>query len=191
MTIAEGIDNAIQSSDDALSFRDYHPSFNTCVYRIVATNTENGGIGYTDLVENYAESSVVIQLDEKWNDISKYSDSEEEVFEGSILELPANIKLSDRNSNDVTLAEYIGRSRPVSYYGTQRGENPSISCEFPKSDTDKLTLLRRLMAYQGDVYIREPSGLGYWANVTVSYDRNSKELTIPVSIEIKPVEGGV
>lgn len=191
VTIAEGIDNAIQSSDDALSFRDYHPSFNTCVYRIVATNTENGGIGYTDLVENYAESSVVIQWDEKWNDISKYSDSEEEVFEGSILELPANIKLSDRNSNDVTLAEYIGRSRPVSYYGTQRGENPSISCEFPKSDTDKLTLLRRLMAYQGDVYIREPSGLGYWANVTVSYDRNSKELTIPVSIEIKPVEGGV
>ena len=90
----------------------------------------------------------------------------------------------------MTLAEYIGRTRPVSYYGTQRGESLKLSCEFPKEDNDTLSTLRKLMVYSGDVYIREPSGLGYWANVTVSYDRNFKEVTVPVSLEIKPVEGG-
>lgn len=190
ITIAEGIDNSIQSSDSALLFRDPHPSFNSCTYRIVATNTENGGIAFTDFVEEFAETSVVLQWDEKWSE-NVINEEDSEVFEGSILELPANIKLSDSNSNDVTLAEYIGRSRPVSYYGTQRGENPKVTCEFPRSDKETLNLLRQLMIYQGDVYIREPSGLGYWANVNVSYNRDYNALTVPVSLDIKPVEGGM
>lgn len=191
VVIAEGIDNAVQNTDNALTFRDLHPSFNTCTYRIVATNTLNGGIGFVDLVENYEETSVIIQWNEVWNNVNKYDEDPNEVFEGCVLELPANVQLSDKNSNDVTLVEYIGRSRPVSYYGTQRGENPSISCAFPKEDTERLALLRQLMAYQGNVYIREPSGLGYWANVSVSYNKNYSDLTIPVTIDIKPVEGGM
>lgn len=189
VTIAEGIDNSIQSSDSAVVFRDPHPSFNSCTYRIVARNTENGAIGYTDITESLPETSVVIQWDETWNDVMETEDGE--IFEGSILELPANIKLTDTNNVDVNFAEYIGRSRPVAYYGTQKGERPSINCEFEKSDAEKLKLLRQLMNYNGNVYIREPSGLGYWANVTVSYNKNYKELTIPVTLSITPVEGGI
>lgn len=159
------------------------------MYRVVSTNTETGGIAFADFIETYAEPSVILQWNEKWSE-NVYSD-DEETFNGNILELPANIKLSDSNSNDVSLAEYIGRYRPVAYYGTQRGESLKISCEFPKTDTETLALVRQLMGYQGDVYVREPSGLGYWANVTISYNRNYKELSIPVSIDIKPVEGGV
>lgn len=189
ITIAEHIDNAVQSSDSAVTFRDPHPSFNSCVYRIVATNTENGAIGYVDITENLPESSVVIQWDETWNDVVETEEGE--IFEGSILELPANIDLSDTNSMDVNFANYIGRSRPVTYYGTQKGEKPTIKCEFDASDDEKLSLLRRLMMYPGDVYIREPSGLGYWANVVVSYSKNHIELTIPVTLTITPVEGGI
>lgn len=193
VTIMEGIDNSLQSTDDGITIRDPHPSFGKCVYRIVATNTTNGAVGYLDMVEDFPETSVVIQWDETWKDATseEAAVNEEDVFEGSILELPANIKITDTNSNDVDLISYIGRERPVSYYGTQRGEGLNINCEFPKSDTDRLALLRRLMGYQGDVYVREPSGLGYWANITISYNHNYSELTVPVTITVKPVEGGV
>ena len=108
-----------------------------------------------------------------------------------MLELPANIKISDQNSNDVDLVSYIGRERPVSYYGTQRGEGLTINCDFDKEDTDTLAMVRRLMAYRGDVYVREPAGLGYWSNVTVSYNKDYSSLVIPVTLTIKPVEGGM
>ena len=61
----------------------------------------------------------------------------------------------------------------------------------PKSDTETIYALRRLQNWMGDVYVREPSGSGYWANVAVSFDINHKEVIIPVSISIKRVEGGV
>ena len=189
----EGISNALQSSSEPIIVLDYHPSFGTCTYRIVATNTVTGLTVFEDIEEIIPETSVVIQWDEEWKDKKNKEEDEEEgeVFEGAVLVLPANIKLTDSNNIDVNFAEYIGRSRPVAYYGTQKGEKPSINCEFEKSDTDKLTLLRQLMNYNGNVYIREPSGLGYWANVVVSYNKNYKELTIPVTLSITPVEGGI
>lgn len=190
--IKKDMDNSMPNTDTAIVARDPHPSFNTCVYRIVATDTETGAIASDDEENNFEETSVVIQWDEVWRDVEIGIDEDsEELFEGSILELPANIKISDQNSNDVNMVNYIGRERPVTYYGTQRGEGLTINCVFPKSDNERLTLLRRLMAYRGDVYVREPSGLGYWANVKVSYNRDYSDLTIPVTINVTPVEGGM
>lgn len=189
VAIKEGIDNTYQSSDDAITVRDPHPPFGECTYRIVSTNIQNGALGFNDMVAELDESSVVIQWDEVWRDTVE--NPNDELFEGSILELPANIKISDQNSNDVDLVSYIGRERPVAYYGTQRGEGLTINCDFDKEDTDTLAMVRSLMAYRGDVYVREPSGLGYWANVTVSYSKEYSNLVIPVSLNIKPVEGGI
>lgn len=194
ITIAESISNNTQANDDAISVRDLHPNFGTVTYRIVSRDMSTGALAFTDIEEVNSYSSVVIQWDEEWadeNDDNVGDIVDENIYKGSILELPANIKLSDKNTNDVAVAEYIGRSRPVSYYGTQNGENSTINCEFPKSDTDTLSKLRQLMVYMGNVYIREPSGLGYWATINVSYNRNFKELTIPVTIDIRPVEGGM
>ena len=45
----------------------------------------------------------------------------------------------------------------------------------------------------GNVYVREPSGSGYWATVSVSYSRKHNELTMPVTLAITRVddaEGG-
>ena len=52
-------------------------------------------------------------------------------------------------------------------------------------------MVRRLAAWTGDVYVREPSGSGYWANVTVSFSQKHCEVVIPVTLDIKRVEGGM
>ena len=112
-------------------------------------------------------------------------------WSGSLLKLPYNINVSDKNDVDVSLVKYQGRKHPVSYYGTQLGSSSSWSVEIPKSDKETLYAIRRLSIWTGDVYVREPSGTGYWANIKVSYNVNHCETTIPVSFDITRVEGGL
>ena len=105
--------------------------------------------------------------------------------------LPYNINVSDKYSMDSELVKYAGRKRPVSYYGTQLGETSSWSMEIPKDDKDTLYAIRRLAIWTGDVYVREPSGSGYWANISVSYNQNHDSVTIPITLDITRVEGGI
>ena len=51
-------------------------------------------------------------------------------------------------------------------------------------------MLRRLAIWQGDVYVREPSGTGYWAQISVSFDLKHCELTVPVTLNLTRVDGG-
>lgn len=186
--IATGVENS-----GAATITDPHPSLDYARYRIVAISEETGAITYEDLPGfPTGETSIVIQWEEEWLDFN--SDEEENTtatWNGSMLKLPYNIDVSEKNSVDVALVEYIGRERPVSYYGTQLGENPSWSCVIPKEDEDTLYQLRRLSVYKGDVYVREPSGTGFWAQITVSFSSKHNELTIPVTLDINPVEGGI
>ena len=92
---------------------------------------------------------------------------------------------------DVSLIEYVGRQHPVSYYGTQLGESATWNVEIPAEDKDLIYALRRLSKWSGDVYAREPSGLGYWANLTVSFSKKHLEVTIPVTFTVTRVEGGM
>ena len=52
-------------------------------------------------------------------------------------------------------------------------------------------MLRMLRVYMGNVYVREPSGSGYWATVSVSFNRKHDSLVMPVTLAITRVEGGV
>ena len=85
---------------------------------------------------------------------------------------------------------YVGRKRKVSYYGTQLGETSTWNMDIPKSDYETLYTLRRLAAWTGDVYIREPSGMGFWANVKVGYSTKHCELVVPITLTVTRVEGG-
>ena len=58
-------------------------------------------------------------------------------------------------------------------------------------DAETLYALRRLAIWKGDVYVREPSGSGYWANVSVSFNKTYSEMVIPVTLSITRVEGGM
>ena len=60
-----------------------------------------------------------------------------------------------------------------------------------KDDKETLYGLRRLGAWTGNVYVREPSGSGYWANVSVSYNQEHCALTIPVTLKVTRVEGDI
>ena len=189
VTIAKDIPNL-----DNYYVTDPHPSLDLASYRVVATDTTNGSISYTD-IPGYPVGikSVIIQWDETWDNLEIMGDdqTDEVRWAGSMLKLPYNIDVSDSNEKDVSLIEYIGRSHPVSYYGTQLGVTSTWHMEIPKTDKNTLYGLRMLAIYTGDVYVREPSGSGYWANISVSYDQKHRELTIPITLSIKRVEGGM
>ena len=181
-------------ANEALTITDPHPSLDYARYRIVATSKRTGDITYEDIPGyEMGVDSIVIQWGDVWRAFDTDPDeAPDEMFsEGNMLVLPYNIDISASHSPDVSLVNYIGNESPTSYYGTQRGEGGSWSCEIPKSDKDTLFLIRKLARYMGDVYVREPSGIGYWANVTVSYNEQYSKTTIPVSFNITRVEGGM
>lgn len=172
---------------------DPHPTLDYMRYRIIAKTIETGSMTYNDidpvLVNN---PNVVIQWGEDWEPyIVPDEDYTPPKFSGSMLKIPYNINVSDSNNKDVSLVEYIGREHPVSYYGTQLGTTSEWSVEIPAYDKETLYGIRRLMNWKGDVYVREPNGSGYWANISASYSITHNEVTIPVNFSITRVEGGV
>ena len=172
---------------------DPHPSLDYARYRIVARSTTTGAISYSDLMGyEIREKAVIIQWAEEWSELNVEGDEiVKPAWSGSLLKLMYNIDISEHNTPDTTTVEYIGREHPVSYYGTQVGTKATWSMEIPKYDKDTLYALRRLAVYMGDVYVREPSGSGYWANINVSFKQTHMELVIPITIEIIRVSGGV
>lgn len=187
--LAKGLDNTKN-----IVITDPHPSLDYARYRIVAITKNTGAVSFNDL-PGYpvGGKAVVIQWDEEWTefDPSTGDRMREQPWNGSMLKLPYNIDVSDGRDQDVSLIEYIGRSHPISYYGTQRGETATWNMDIAKSDKETLYALRRLSVWMGDVYIREPSGSGYWASIKVSFSQKHRELTIPVTLSITRVEGGV
>ena len=187
--IATGIDPS-----KSTTVTDPHPALDFARYRVVATDDATGAVSYYD-PPGYPTGGqeVVIQWDEKWVDfeIPENTTREEPVWQGSMLKLPYNIDVSDNNTPEVTMVNYIGRTYPVSYYGTAIDTTSSWSVEIPASDSETIYALRRLSVWKGDAYVREPSGTGYWANITVSFTKTHMELTIPVSFTITRVEGGM
>lgn len=173
---------------------DPHPALDYARYRIVATDLTTGAISHVDIPGfPIGEKSAIIQWDEDW---SSFDTTNEDPFEqpswsGSLLKLTGNLDVSDSNSKDVELIEYIGRKHPVRYSGTHLGEKQVWNVDIPKEDTETLYALRRLKNWMGDVYVREPSGSGYWATVEVSFNQKHCVVTIPVTINITRVEGGM
>lgn len=187
--IASGLNNT-----DNTYVTDPHPSLDFARYRVVAIDNTTGAVSYSDIPGYYVGvKSVVIQWEESWGSFQTTSEEEldEVAWAGSMLKLPYNIDVSDSNNIDVSLVEYIGRSHPVSYYGTQLGTTSTWNMDIGKNDTNTLYALRRLAIYMGDVYVREPSGSGYWANIKVSFSQKHLETTIPITIQINRVIGGM
>lgn len=187
--LATGLD-----STKATTITDPHPALDFARYRIVATSEDTGAVSYYD-PPGYpvGGKAVIIQWDEDWSSFEAVEDATmvQPAWVGSMLTLPYNIDVSDSNTPDISLIEYAGRSHPVSYYGTQLGSSAQWSLVIPKDDKETLYALRRLARWMGDVYVREPSGSGYWANIKVSFSQKHGDVTIPVILSITRVEGGI
>lgn len=173
---------------------DPHPALDLARYRVVAKSKTTGTVSYCD-IPGYlvGETAVVIQWDEEWSYFdTEYEDElEKPSWSGSMLKLPYNIDVSDKSKADVAHVEYIGREHPVSYHGTQLGETSTWNVEIEKDDKVILYALRRLKRWMGNAYVREPSGSGYWATVEVSFSQKHCEVTIPVTLSLTRVEGGI
>lgn len=186
--LATGLDG-----ENTTTITDPHPALDLARYRIVAKSKDTGAVSYFDppgVPTGCYE--IIIQWDEDWTSFDTTEDAELEqpAWTGSLLRLPYNIDVSDNAKCDVELVEYVGRSHPVSYYGTHLGQTATWSTVIKKDDEETIYALRRLSRWAGDVYVREPSGTGYWANITVNFSQKHMEKTIPVSFTITRVEGG-
>lgn len=181
-------------NNNSVTISDPHPALDYARYRIVGKTISTGAISYHDLAGvEVGGKAVIIQWNEEWSvfDSSEEYSAEKPTWSGSMLSIPYNIDVQNNHSIDTELVQYIGRKHPVAYYGTQLGESATWNVEIPKHDTDTLYAIRRLAVWTGDVYVREPSGSGYWANISVSYNQAHNEVTIPVTFNITRVEGGI
>lgn len=182
------------NNDGSVGVLDMHPALDYARYRVVARNKNTSVVGYQDL-PGYPVNKpyIVIQWDESYSEFNR-SETEDELeiapYSASQLILPYNIGFNESNDKDMSLIKYIGRRNPVSYYGTQIGETATLNTEIPEEDEDTLYALRRLSAWMGDCYVRYPTGVGYWAQVSVSFNRTDGSLTIPITLTVKHVEGG-
>lgn len=186
--IASGIPN------NNTAVTDPHPALDYARYRLVAKDTETGAISYYDMPGYPINgSAVILQWNEEWStfDSSETITMDTPPWSGTLLKLPYNIKITDSRERDVSLIEYAGRSHPVTYYGTQIDESQTWNMEIPATDKETIYILRKLSLWSGDVYVREPSGMGFWANVKVSFNKSYDRLVIPITINVTRVEGGV
>lgn len=190
MLIEENIPN-----EENLYITDPHPALDYARYRVVARTNDTGSISYADVNPiKIGNPAIVIQWAEEWS--SFISDEQgngavEPSWEGSMLILPYNIKVSEDRGVEVNLVDYVGRDYPVSYYGTHISESTTWNTEIPKEDKETLYAIRRLSKWKGDVYVREPSGMGYWAAMAVSFNIDYSAVIVPVTFTIRRVEGGV
>lgn len=178
--------------NNGTSVTDPHPALDYARYRIVAKDSASGSISFWDAPPQPVNgSAVLIQWEEEWQSYDSDGPSAAGAsWSGSMLKLPYNIDITDKRKREVELVKYAGREHPVSYYGTHRDESSTWNVVIPATDKETVYGLRRLSMWSGDVYVREPSGLGYWANITVSFDVKHKDVVIPVTLEVTRVEGG-
>lgn len=183
------------ANEEHVFVTDPHPALDFARYRIVATTRTTGAVSYCDLPGvPVGCTAAIIQWDEDWTAFNTGGEdgvTSEQPWAGSLLRLPYNIDITHKTKPDVELVEYIGRKHPVGYYGTQVGETETWSTVIPKDDKETLYALRRLAAWMGNVYVREPSGTGFWAHVTVSIPLKHRDVTSTISIDVTRVEGGI
>ena len=187
--LATGIDSASETF-----ITDPHPALDYARYRIVATSKTTGAVSYYDMPGiEVGGIAAIIQWAEDWKTFEALDSDpmEQPAWVGSMLKLPYNIDVSFSSKPDAQLVEYIGREHPTTYYGTQVGETATWNLAIEADDKETIYALRRLQKWMGDVYVREPSGSGYWANITVSFSEKHNDLIITVSFSITRVEGGV
>ena len=186
--IATGIPNTNTAVTDP------HPALDYARYRLVAKDKSTGAISFYDMAGYpVGGTAILIQWEEEWTTFDNTGETSLNgpAWSGSMLKLPYNVDVTDNRKADASFVEYVGRKHPVSYYGTQLGETSTWNVAIPKEDKETIYALRRLSIWTGDVYVREPSGMGYWANVEVTFNIKHSDVTVPITLNITRVEGGV
>jgi hypothetical protein len=180
--IAAGIPN------DGRCVIDPHPDFREVTYRITANDAATDAVSVNDLdpVDVPAERILI-----QWDEAALPADGDPEaaaVASSETLELAADVSIQEGTAKDVTYNSYAGQALPTADYGTDPGLSGGWTARFPRVlGTETLRQLRKLEAWMGPVYVREPYGSGYWANADVSVSQPGGAYS-SVSLTIRRVD---
>lgn len=127
-----------------------------------------------------------LKIEKEYEDYTYYNYSGQYIridyLTGKSLIFPYNIVTSNTVENNCILVNYVGRKYPIGYFGDSSNENPSWTFEIPKYEQTVLDELYLLQHYKGEVFIREPSGIGYLAIVSVSFNKSYSEVLVSVTL---------
>ena len=183
------------NNEDQAYIIDPHPALDYARYRIVAVFMDTGQIDFFDPSDEYIGiKDIIINWDEMREGFPVDSNDEYLIdprWVGGMIRLPYNIDIDDTMKPDVELVDYIGREHSVAYYGTKKSHDSKWSVTVAKTDEDTIRILRTIGAWRDNVYVREPSGTGYWATIEVNISQKHNEPGVPVSLNITRVEGGI
>ena len=181
--IASGMANSGSSA-----CTDWFADMGVSTYRIVAEKASTDE--HTASTVEAETPADYIAID--WGERISIEDDDGNVVgsEANRIILRKNVKTSEKYSPDSSLQEYIGRMHPVKYAGTQVGQSASWSASIKRGvDDQMLDQLRSMAVWNGQFYVREPSGAGYWADVKVSgIDSSSEKIARDIKLEITQIE---
>lgn len=172
----------------AVAVTDPHPRFGTGYYRVTANSAATDEVTVND-VECYAPfKTLLIQWDERQAEAAGEDTSVVALTYRSV-ELAMDLTVKESTAKDVTLNPYAGLSLPVADYGTQVGKKVSYSASFAAySGSETVEALRELGEWMGPAYVRDRTGLGFWANVDVDVSHANSDGKVRVNLDVTPIE---
>ena len=178
-------------NDGTMAVIDPHADFGECWYRVIAIDTATGVSAVQEAYAASPHQTCCIQWDERFvtAPVADETDDEALEFAGTRIDGLYNLEFEESGSVQSEDIEYIGRKFPVSYYGTQKGYTATYQLEFPKEDTQTYRKARQLQGLLDDVYIREPSGVGFWAHCSsVRLSRSFDSMSVKLTVEAVRVD---
>lgn len=175
-------------TDTLTVITDPHPTLNGSKYRVIVINRYTGQWNATNVESSNYCPFPIIQWDEEWK---SWNSNISSAWTGSYIKMLYNLTQDESTIINAAEIQHAGKRYKSYYYGDSYETTLDWKADIPKSDEETLFNLRRLSTYDGDVYIREPSGTGYWAHVEVSFTREAENQIIPVTIKIKRTDGGI
>lgn len=170
---------------------DPYAPFKRARYRVVNRNSSGSSITILDSPELYMKDCDWTAATWSSPQLKKHQD----VILGAFINygekwisLLYNLDISPSYSRNVTTVTYDGRTDPVAYYSNNVTQTDSWSFELDARDRETRNKLMEMSLYSDDVYVREPSGIGYWASVTVSITETHAEYLSSVTLDITRVD---
>ena len=177
-------------NDGYASCTDPHPTFGTCTYRIVAHDTLTDTQTATEVTVSTPAKRVVITWDEVWTSSNDTEEDDIGGYAGSMAVLPFNVELQEQHSADRVVNNFIGRRLGVAYYGERVSTQATFKADIRKTvDDSTRDALRRLGSYPGICYVRDRTGLGFWATADVDISHTYESPKVAVSLNFERVEG--
>lgn len=168
---------------------DPHPFIGLNTYIVGCVNLNTGSTSCVHYQTEFNSMFPIIDFDEKWLPYT-LSGNTGQYKNRVVIDKIFNITLSENNTKDKADIQFAGRRKKTSYYGVSDSEEQQWQFVVPRNDKETLYKLRLLSLHKGSVYIREPNGRGYWANVEATINDNYNAVISNCSLKIT-VAGGI